>query len=112
MRYLGDVVPPEQGVGPALPQWTFSDSFWFALENMPIIGPIFKAPQAPQNTATAKAAGLIVEKTGIPNPSTEDIEVFLKEAASTASAVGTVIGYIAVAAGLYYGYKIVKEIKS
>jgi hypothetical protein len=105
-------IPIPAGTTLASDEWTLSDSFWLQLEAMPLLGGIFTAIQAPQNTATAKAANIVIAKTGIPNPSGKDIADFFAQLAAMLATVGTIAAYGAVAVGLYYGYKIVKEIKS
>jgi len=86
--------------------WSFGDSIWFALENLPMIGGAFQSVHGGP-LATMKATQIAVEQTGIPDPSVESLD---KLSGGLQTAANILTGALVVA-GLFYGYKIIREIK-
>ena len=107
---FGDTVPASQGQGPALP-WSFGDSVWLSLENMPLIGSAVRSMRG-ADSATIKAADIYVKSTGIPNPSVADLGKLADQIGGGLQSAANLLTVGLVVGGLYYGYKIIKEIKS
>jgi hypothetical protein len=108
---LGDIVPPEQGQGPLL-SWSLWDSIWLSLESMPVIGPIVQGAEGPANTAQAKAGKIIVASSGIPPITLEDAKNGIRSLGNGLQEMADILVVGLVVAGMYYGYKIIKEVKS
>jgi hypothetical protein len=93
---------------PSKIEWTFTDSLWFSLENMPLIGESIRSIRGTSNTATTKLASLYVEKTGLSNPSLPDLLAWAKLFIE----IGAILlALILVAVIIFYSYKFVKEFK-
>ncbi len=106
---LQDVVPSHiPGYYPSAQEWTFKDSFLFALENMPLIGGIINSLEGTGNTATVKAANLYVQKTGLPDP---DIDTLVSWVKNFIIVAAVLLAILLVVVGIVYLYKLVKEFK-
>jgi hypothetical protein len=93
---------------PTADEWTFSDSLWLSLENMPLIGDSIKSIRGLPNTATTKLSTLYVKKIGLPNPSLGDLMAYAKLFLEIGAFL---LALILVAVIIFYSYKFVKEFK-